>query len=139
MNAESMYQEIIMDYYRNPKNFGQLDNPSAKARDVNPSCGDVVEMHLKINNDTKTIEDIRFSGKGCAISQAAASMITEHLHGKPLDTVTDLKKEQVLGLLGIPISMMRLKCALLGLKVVKMAAYDHMGQSMQEDVDIYGE
>ena len=116
-----MFTDIILDYYRNPKNKGSVKNADAHARDLNPLCGDVIEMSLKI--DDGIIAEVKFDGKGCAISQAAASMLTELVEGKDLDYVKALNKEDVLKLLNIPVSPVRLKCALLGLKVLKLAAY----------------
>jgi len=138
MNAAAMYQEIIMDCYRNPKNFGHLDHHDIKARDVNPSCGDVIEIQIQVDKDAKTIKDIRFSGQGCAISQAAMSMLSEKAMGQPLESVANLKKADVLEMLGIEISMMRLKCALLGLKVLKTGVYDYLGQPVDGSEEVYG-
>lgn len=132
MSAEEMYQELIMDYYRNPRNFGTLQHPDILFRDTNPSCGDVIEMHVRVDAQQR-IADIKFSGEGCAISQASASMLTEFLHGKPLDTVKTVTKHDVLGLLGVDLSPMRLKCALLSLKVVKYGTYAYLGQKMEEN------
>mgnify|MGYP001616288438 CR=1 FL=1 len=128
----AMYQEIILDHSSNPRCHGVLDEPDAQARDVNPSCGDVVEYYLKI--EAGIIRDVKFTGKGCAISQASASMLAESLVGQKLDAIVALNKEDILGMLGIPISMMRLKCALLPLKVVKLAGYSYLGRTMSEDV-----
>ncbi len=135
MNAESMYQEIILDYYRNPKLFGHLDDCDIAFRDVNPYCGDVIEFTIKIDNGM--IKDVRFSGKGCAISLASASMLAEKVLGMPLDGIVGLGKDDVLAMLGIEISMMRIKCALLGLKVIKFGVYDYLGKVMTEEV--YGD
>jgi len=131
--SSEMYTEMILDYYRNPKNFGEIDNPDIKARDTNPLCGDVIEMHLKLNGNS-LIEQARFSGKGCAISQAAASMLTENLEGKSLEDVQRIVKEDVLSMLGVPISAVRLKCALLGLKVAKLGVYTFLGKQMEEEI-----
>lgn len=132
MNAAEMYQEIILDHYRNPKNFGAVQGANVRAKDSNPACGDVVEVTMLVDKGW-VIKEIMFSGKGCAISQAAASMLTEFLKGKSVEKVKDLKKEDVLGMLGIELSGIRLKCALLSLKVVKMGAYGYLGQRMDED------
>ncbi|HSU73266.1 MAG TPA: SUF system NifU family Fe-S cluster assembly protein [Candidatus Binatia bacterium] len=126
-----MFTEIILDYYRHPRNRGQVSHPDASARDTNPLCGDAIEMSLKL--DGKTIKDVKFQGVGCAISQAAASMLTEHMEGKSLEDIRALQKEDVLALLNIPISPVRLKCALLGLKVLKMAAYQKLGASLSRE------
>ena len=131
MSAEAMYAEIIMDYYRNPKNYGKMEHPDAQSKDVNISCGDEVEIHMAIGKGK--IRDILFSGKGCAISLAATSMLTEAVRGKDINEAIVLKKEDVLALLSIPVSPMRLKCALLGLKVFKMAAYQFLGKLNEEE------
>jgi len=130
--SRMMYTEIIMDYYRNPRCFGTLDSPTFKARDTNPSCGDIIEIQVLLDRDN-VITDIKFSGKGCAISQAAASMLAESVIGKPLEEVSRVGKEQVLEMIGIPVSMMRLKCALLGLKVLKVGAYKYLGREIEEE------
>jgi nitrogen fixation protein NifU and related proteins len=118
---DDFYKEYILDHYRNPRNFGHLDNPTAKAEDLNPLCGDKIAMELEVGDDGK-ITDVRFSGKGCAISQASASMLTESLKGKTLEEVAQLSHDVVLENVGIGISPTRMKCAMLGLKVAKSAA-----------------
>jgi nitrogen fixation NifU-like protein len=118
---DDFYKEYILDHYRNPRNFGHLDNPTAKAEDLNPLCGDKIAMELSVGADGK-IDDVRFSGKGCAISQASASMLTESLKGKTLEEVAQLSHDVVLENVGIGISPTRMKCAMLGLKVAKSAA-----------------
>ena len=133
MNSDAMFSEMILDYYRNPRQQGVLSNPHIHARDTNPSCGDVIEFFAVVDNH-KRIKDIRFTGKGCAISQAAASMLAEHLLGKHVDEIVRLSKKDVLDLLGIPISPMRLKCALLGMKVLKFGTYTYLGKTMDEEV-----
>src|SRR3989344_6854645 len=126
MNAEDMYQEIILDHYRNPKNFGTFENPTIHFRDTNPTCGDIIEIQVLVDKENK-IKSIKFSGKGCAISQAAASMLTEEVKGKSLEDIKNLKKEDILEMLGIPLSGIRLKCALLSLKVLKVGVYSYLG------------
>jgi nitrogen fixation NifU-like protein len=118
---DDFYKEYILDHYRNPRNFGHLDNPTAVAEDLNPLCGDKIQMELSVGADGK-IDDVRFSGKGCAISQASASMLTETLKGKTLEEVAHLSHDVVLENVGIGISPTRMKCAMLGLKVAKSAA-----------------
>lgn len=136
MKAEEMYAEIIMDYYRNPRNKGSINSPSSISKDVNPACGDEIEIQLKINGDK--IQDISFNGKGCAISQASASLLTESVKGKSLEDVKKLGKSDILEMLNIPISPIRIKCAILSLKVLKMATYQYMGEQMKEDFDLNG-
>lgn len=130
MTSEQLYAEIILDYYRNPRNFGTLEDSDVIFRDVNPVCGDITEMHLKI--DRGKIVDIKYSGKGCAISVAASGMLTEYVKGKTLDEARAVKREDVLAMLGIPISMVRMKCALLGLKVFKYSIYKYLGMNVDE-------
>ena len=130
--SSDIYKDIILDYYRNPRNFGDLLNPDVRAKDSNPLCGDIVEMQLKINDGK--VEDVRFKGKGCAISQASASMLTEVVKGKTLDEIKALSKADVLNLLGIDPGPTRIKCALLGLKVVKLGVYGYLGQAITEEV-----
>jgi len=118
---DDFYKEYILDHYRNPRNFGHLENPTASAEDLNPLCGDKIHMDLSVGSDGK-IDDVRFEGKGCAISQASASMLTESLKGKTLEEVAQLSHDIVLENVGIGISPTRMKCAMLGLKVAKSAA-----------------
>jgi nitrogen fixation NifU-like protein len=130
--SSDIYKDIILDYYRNPRNFGDLVNPDVRAKDSNPLCGDIIEMQLKINDGK--VEDVRFKGKGCAISQASASMLTEVVKGKTLDEIKSLNKADVLKLLGIDPGPTRIKCALLSLKVVKLGVYGYLGQAITEEV-----
>lgn len=118
---DDFYKEYILDHYRNPRNFGHLDHPTASAEDLNPLCGDKIHMDLSVGADGK-IDDVKFDGKGCAISQASASMLTETLKGKTLEEVAHLSHDVVLENVGIGISPTRMKCAMLGLKVAKSAA-----------------
>ena len=110
------YREYILDHYRDPRNYGQLENPDVHSEDSNPLCGDQLMMDLQIKDDRVT--EVRFKGRGCAISQAAASMLTEMIENKTLEEVIALGKEDVLEALGIPISPARTKCAFLSLRVL---------------------
>jgi nitrogen fixation NifU-like protein len=119
--AENLYREIILDHYRNPRNKGTLDPADYSYEDTNPLCGDEVRIDLRIQDDK--VAEVRFSGRGCAISQAAASMLTEMIDGQPLEDVKALTKDDLLQELGVPISPARMKCALLPLKVLKAGIY----------------
>jgi len=118
---DDFYRENILDHYKYPRYKGHLENPDITFRDVNPTCGDDITFELKIEDDRVT--DVAFSGHGCAISMASASMLAEELLGKSLDEVKAMDKQFVLDLLGIPIGPVRLKCALLPLKVVKAGVW----------------
>ena len=122
----SIYSEIILDYYRHPRNKGQLENPQVHAKDSNPLCGDVIEIQMILNGDD-TVKDVKYNGQGCAISQASASMLTELVKGKSLDEVRKISKEDILSLIGGELSAVRLKCALLSLKVMKTGLYSYLG------------
>lgn len=117
---DDFYRDYILDHYRQPRNFGHLERADAEAEDLNPLCGDQIRMQLKV--DDGVVSDVRFSGKGCAISQASASMLTERIKGMKLSDVAKLSKEVVLEDVGIGISPTRMKCAMLGLRVLKSAA-----------------
>ena len=135
MSSADIYRELILDYYRNPRNFGKLEKFDIDSRDTNPLCGDEIEMQVKVG-DHKEIEEVKFTGKGCAISQASASMLTELAKGKPLDWVKQLAKEDVFKLLGNPeLGPSRVKCALLGMKVLKTGAYGYLG-AHYDDPDV---
>ncbi len=131
----SIYSEIILDYYRYPKNKGSIPNPQIKAKDSNPLCGDVVEIQMELDGDNQ-VKDIKFNGQGCAISQASASMLTELVKGKSLDEIRKISKEDILSLIGGQLSAVRLKCALLSLKVLKTGVYSYMGSTGEEKEDL---
>jgi len=118
---DDFYKEYILDHYRNPRNFGHLDAPDASAEDLNPLCGDKIRMELNVDGEGR-VADVRFSGKGCAISQASASMLTESIKGQKLEDIARMKMDVVVENVGIGISPTRMKCATLGLKVLKSAA-----------------
>lgn len=119
---DDMYREVILDHYKNPRNFGTLDPADISYEDDNPLCGDKIRIDLRLDENNR-IKEAAFSGHGCAISQASASMLTEEILGKTLDEVKQFGKEKILELLGIELGPVRLKCALLSLKVLKAGAY----------------
>jgi nitrogen fixation protein NifU and related proteins len=119
---DDFYRENILDHYKNPRNSGHLDHPTATAEGVNPLCGDELSVELEI--DDGVVQDVRFNGHGCAISQAAASMISDVAKGKTVAEVRALGSEDVLEELGIPLSPIRLKCALLSVNVLRVALGD---------------
>jgi nitrogen fixation protein NifU and related proteins len=128
---DDFYRDYILDHYRSPRNFGHLDRVDATAEDLNPLCGDTITMELQV--DDGKVSDVRFSGKGCAISQASASMLTEEIKGMKLVDVARLSKDIVLENVGIGISPTRMKCAMLGLRVLKSAAIGEIAGWPDED------
>ncbi len=121
--AYDMYQEVILQHYRTPKNFGPLEGASRVGEESNPLCGDHITMRLKVDPTTEKIEQVRFEGDGCAISVASASMLSEKVSGLTLGEAGALTRDQVLALLGIPLSPVRLKCALTGFAALGRALH----------------
>ena len=115
--GEGMYRENILDHYKNPHNKGEIENADIKFTENNPLCGDVITINLKLNDHK--VDDVKFSGLGCAISQAATSMLTDEVIGKTLEDVKNIKREDVVNLLGIDVGPVRIKCAVLGLVAIK--------------------
>jgi nitrogen fixation NifU-like protein len=119
-----MYADIILEHYKHPLNHGKLDRFTVQREEYNPLCGDKIIMHLLIENNT--IKDIRFSGTGCAISISATSMLTDFVKGKTLDEVKKLDRKDIMKMLGVEVNPARIKCALIGLKTLKLAVYDYL-------------
>jgi nitrogen fixation NifU-like protein len=130
---EDLYREIIIDHYKNPQFRGHLDPNNIQFEDDNPLCGDHIEITLRIDDFGKVSEG-RFDGKGCAISQASADLLIESIIGKPVEDVKKLSKQDVLDLLGIELGPVRLKCALLSLKVLKAGVYG-LGEASDDLVE----
>lgn len=124
MNSET-YQEMILEHYRNPVNSGTVENPDVISKEYNPSCGDIVEIQIKFNDGK--IGDIKFQGQGCAISQSSVDILIDILKNKTVDEVKSITAESFLKVLGIELSPLRMKCALLGLKTLKTAVYTYLG------------
>ena len=122
---DDLYRDEILEHYRNPHNFGILESPTTAKEGANPLCGDRITLMLGIN-DSGTIEDVAFTGRGCAISQASASMLTDEIKGKPLTEIANLGKQDVLENLGIEISPARMKCAMLSLETLREAVKDRV-------------
>lgn len=128
---DDLYREHILDHFKHPRNKGTIENPDITFEDSNPLCGDVIRMDIKLKDGF--IEDVKFSGKGCAISQASASMLTEAIKGEKVDNVKAISKEDIFDMLGIPLSPSRVKCALLSLKVLKAGLYGIKGWPGEEE------
>jgi nitrogen fixation NifU-like protein len=121
MSLDDFYRQNILDHYENPRNWGRLEKPDISAEDANPLCGDKIRMDLVVKDGR--VETVRFSGHGCSISRAAASMLSEAIQGKTLEEVKALGREDVLEMLGIELGPVRLKCALLALKTLKLGVW----------------
>lgn len=131
MDSADIYREIILEYYRNPRNFGIIENADIFKHDSNPLCGDDIEIYVNMKDDK--VYDAKFVGKGCAISQASASMLTELVIGKDLEFVKNLSKDVVLHNLGLPdLGPARIKCALLSLKTLKFGIYTYFHDNLKD-------
>lgn len=130
---DDLYREVIIEHYKNPSYRGRLDPHDIQFADNNPLCGDHIEITLQTTPDG-TVKDARFDGHGCAISQASADLLIESIIGKPLEEVKQLNKQSVLEMLGIELGPVRLKCALLSLKVLKAGVYG-LGEASDELVE----
>jgi nitrogen fixation NifU-like protein len=130
---DQLYREVILDHYKNPRGHGLLEPADAHAEGQNPLCGDEVTVSVRFGADGETIEEVGFEGRGCAISQAATSMLTELVQGRTAAEVAALPKEELLDEIGIPLTPVRLKCALLGLGTLKVALHRSKGTPLPEE------
>lgn len=133
---DDLYRELILDHYQHPHNHGEIPGADISYEDSNPLCGDKIRIDIKLKNNV--VEDVKFNGKGCAISQASASMLTDELLGKSLDEIKAMDKQFILDMLGIPLGPTRVKCALLPLKVIKAGVYGVNSWSDEDDDDLTG-
>jgi nitrogen fixation protein NifU and related proteins len=129
---DDLYREVILDHYKNPRGHGIIEDPDAEAEGMNPLCGDEVSIFVSFQPGSEVIDDVKFSGRGCAISQAATSMLMEMAKGKTAKQVATMTKEDLLDEIGIPLSPTRLKCALLGLTTLKVALHKGKGTPLPE-------
>ena len=131
MSLDDFNRQNIIDHYQNPRNWGTIENPDVSAEDSNPLCGDRIRMDLKIKDGK--VEDVKFSGVGCSISRAAASMLSDEIIGKSLEEVKAINRDDVLEMLGIELGPVRLKCALLALKTLKVGVYGVQGWKEEDE------
>ena len=135
MSNADIYHEMIIDYSRNPINYGKIEDHDITFHDSNPLCGDSIDIDMKIDNNI--VSDIKFHGKGCAICMACSSVLTEIAKGKNIDDVRNISKTDVLGELGLEnLQAVRIKCALLSLKVLKSALYSYLGKRLDVSKDV---
>ncbi len=125
---EAMYQEEILEHYRSPHNKGTLPDATFSHRELNQSCGDTIDLYVKLDADGK-VADVKFDGSGCAISQASVSMLTDHVRGMAVEQLRALGQEDVFRLLGITVGVTRLKCALLGLRTLEVGLENHLNKT----------
>jgi nitrogen fixation NifU-like protein len=128
---DQLYREVILDHYKNPRGHGVIESADAQAEGQNPLCGDEVAIFVALDGDK--IEDVRFRGRGCAISQAATSMLVEMVRGRTVEEVASMPRDELLEEVGIPLTPVRLKCALLGLGVLKVALHRAKGTALPEE------
>jgi nitrogen fixation NifU-like protein len=131
--GSDMYRQQILDHYKNPRNYGELGSPTFTHGGHNPSCGDELEFDVELGADGETIEAVAFHGDGCAISQASASMLSQRLPGMTLEEVVAMDREDVRAMLGVDISPMRVKCAVLAEKVVQDGVEIYRGERADEE------
>src|ERR671936_1047818 len=130
--SDQLYREVILDHYKNPRGHGVIEDADAEAEGFNPLCGDEVSIYVSFAEDGETIDDVKFSGRGCAISQAATSMLVDMVKGRTATEVATLDKDELLDEIGIQLTPVRLKCAMLGLTTLKVALHKAKGTPLPE-------
>ena len=132
MTDDQLYREIILDHYKNPRGHGVIEDADASAEGQNPLCGDEVSIYVAFGEDGETIDEVKFSGRGCAISQAATSMLMDMATGRTATEVATMDKDELLEEIGIPLTPVRLKCAMLGLTTLKVALHKAKGTPLPD-------
>ena len=130
---DQLYREVILDHYKNPRGHGVLEEPDVSAEGQNPLCGDEVSIYVSFEAGSDIIDEVKFSGRGCAISQAATSMLMEMVQGRAASEVASLTKDDLVEELGIPLTPVRLKCAILGLTTLKLALHKGKGTPLPDE------
>jgi len=128
IGGSDMYRQQILDHYKNPRNYGEIEDATYTHVGENPMCGDTIEMDVMLDDDEETIESVAFRGDGCAISQASASMLSTRLEGMALDELREMDRDDIIDMLGVEISPMRVKCAVLAEKVAQDGADIYFGE-----------
>ncbi len=134
MEFDDTYYEYLISRYKNPRNRGRIEDADIIYEEGNPSCGDIVKIYIKLSADKRKIEDIRFDGRGCTISQVSADILADIVRGKSIEEARKIGKKELIEEVGIELSPIRIKCALLAYKVFKMGAYGiHVDDERIED------
>ncbi|MGQ9814415.1 MAG: Fe-S cluster assembly sulfur transfer protein SufU [Candidatus Roseilinea sp.] len=128
---EDLYRDKLLDHYENPRHHGTIEHADISHEESNPLCGDTIRIDIQLGEDGRSIADIAFTGDGCIISQAAASMLLEEVAGKTIDDAQKLETKDVLDLIGVPLTTNRVKCAALSLKVLKTGIYRYLIEQEQ--------
>jgi nitrogen fixation NifU-like protein len=132
IGGSDMYRQQILEHYKNPRNYGEIEDPTFTHVGENPMCGDTIKMDVVLDDDEETIEGVAFRGDGCAISQASASMLSQELQGMAVDDLLEMDRDDIIDMLGVEISAMRVKCAVLAEKVAQDGTEIYFGE---KDVD----
>ncbi|MEF8976433.1 MAG: iron-sulfur cluster assembly scaffold protein [Halapricum sp.] len=134
IGGSDMYRQQILEHYKNPRNYGEIEDPTFTHVGENPMCGDTIKMDVVLDDDEVTIEGVAFRGDGCAISQASASMLSQELQGMAIEDLREMDRDDIIDMLGVEISAMRVKCAVLAEKVAQDGAEIYFGE--KDDIDL---